>query len=157
MRISLSTVLNVAASVAFDQVKRPALLHYVAHPLIRFVPNTPFPITWQEGTYETEMYLFGLIPLGSQLIRIELPNRPADGSFRVRDNGRGHLASTWDHWIFIEPTNEGQCRYTDKVTIRAGLLTPFVWLFALVFYAWRQYRWKQVVQINFQPITNHKT
>ncbi|XWW48624.1 hypothetical protein JYG30_25185 (plasmid) [Fibrella sp. USSR17] len=152
MTIMLSTVLAISAEATFDQVKRPALLHYVAHPLIRFRPITPFPATWQEGTYETEMYLFGLIPLGRQLIRIELPDQPADSSFQVRDNGQGHLASTWDHWIFIEPINEGQCRYTDNVTIRAGLLTAFVWAFALGFYAWRQYRWKQLTRLHFQPI-----
>ncbi len=152
MTITISTVLATSVAIAYEQVKRPALLHFIAYPLIRFVPITPFPITWQESTYETEMHLFGLIPLGSQLIRIELPDQPADGSFRARDNGRGHLASTWDHWIFIEPTNEGQCRYTDKVTIRARLLTAFVWLFALGFYAWRQYRWKRLTRLHFQPI-----
>lgn len=128
------------------------LIHYVAHPLIRFLPITPFPATWQEGTYEKKMYLFGLIPLGSQLIRIELLDRPADGPFQLRDKGKGHMASTWDHWIFIEPINEGQCRYTDKVTIRAGLLTSFIWLFALGFCVWRQYRWKQLTRLHFQPI-----
>lgn len=152
MTITLSTVLAISAEAAFEQVKRPALLHYVAHPLIRFLPITPFPATWQEGAYETEMRLFDLISLGRQLIRIELPDQPADGSFQLRDNGQGHLASTWDHWIFIEPINGGQCRYTDNVTIRAGLLTAFVWAFALGFYAWRQYRWKQLTRLHFQPI-----
>lgn len=154
MTITLSSLLATSADVAFQQVKRPALLHYVAYPLIRFTPPTPFPSIWQEGEYETRMWLFGLVPLGQQVIRIELPDPLADGPFRMRDNGQGHLARTWDHWIFIEPTNEGQCRYTDNVTIRAGVLTPFVWLFALGFYAWRQHRWKRLVHLNFQPITN---
>ncbi|WP_040007210.1 hypothetical protein [Fibrisoma limi] len=154
MIVTLSSVLGASAELAYEQVKRPVLLHYVAHPLIRFVPQTPFPAIWQEGEYETKMLLFGLIPLGHQLIRIELPGLADDGSFRVRDNGQGHLARTWDHRIHIDPVDTGRCRYTDRVTVQAGLLTPFVWLFALGFYAWRQYRWKRLVRLNFQPI-NH--
>lgn len=155
MIVALSTTLTTAAEVAYQHVRCSALLHYVAHPLIRFRPTTSFPSLWQEGPYETELCLLGLIPLGRQTIRIELPNGPADGTFRVRDNGQGHLAHTWDHWITIEPLNANRCRYTDRIIIRAGLLTPFVWLFALGFYAWRQYRWQRLVQLDFQPI-NHQ-
>ena len=154
MTITLSSLLATSADVAYRQVKRPALLYYIAYPLIRFVPSSPFPALWQEGVYETQMQLFGLIPLGRQLIRIELPDHADDGSFRVRDNGQGHLARTWDHWIRIDPVDAGHCYYTDQVTVKAGLLTPFVWLFALGFYTWRQYRWKRLVLLNFQPI-NH--
>lgn len=154
MTIQLSSVLNVSAQTAFDQVKRPALLHYIAYPLIRFIPPTPFPLIWQEGEYETRMWLFGLVPLGRQMIRIELPDPSADGTFQVRDNGQGHLARTWDHWIIINPVGDRRCRYTDRVTVKAGLMTQFVWLFAMGFYAWRQYRWKRLVHLNFQPINN---
>jgi hypothetical protein len=154
MTIQLSSVLNVSAQTAFEQVKRPALPHYIAYPLIRFVPSSPFPSFWQEGVYETQMQLFGLIPLSRQLIRIELPQPADDGPVRIRDNGQGHLARTWDHWIIIDPVDTEYCRYTDRVTVQAGLLTPFVWLFALGFYAWRQYRWKRLARLNFQPINN---
>lgn len=154
MTITLSSQLATSAEVAFTQVKRPTLLHYIAYPFIQFVPSTPFPAQWQPGEYQTQLHLFRLIPLGHQLIRIELPNRATDGSFRVRDNGQGHLAHTWDHWITIEPFSANRCRYTDRVTVKAGLLTGFVWLFALGFYAWRQYRWQRLVQLNFQPINN---
>lgn len=156
MIVALSTTLTVAAEVAYEHVRRSALLHYVAHPLIRFRPETSFPSVWQPGSYETKLYLLGLIPMGRQTIRIELPDGPADGSFRVRDNGQGHLAHTWDHWITIEPLSANRCRYTDRVTIRAGFITPFVWLFALSFYVWRQYRWQRLVRLNFGQITIHK-
>jgi hypothetical protein len=33
----------------------------------------------------------------------------------------------------------------DRVDIRAGLLTPFIWLFAQGFYRWRQYRWGRLL------------
>ena len=152
MRITLSSVLAVTASVAFEQVKRPALLHYVAYPLIRFVPDQPFPEVWQSGRYETKMQLFGVIPLGRQTIGIEQPDATVSGSLILRDKGSGHLARTWDHWIYLKPLGEEQCQYTDRVTIQAGVLTPFIGFFALIFYAWRQHRWKKLVRLNFKPI-----
>ena len=155
MRLSLSSTLNRAALVAYEQDKRPALLHDGAHPLLQFRPETLFPSLWQRGSYEPKLYLFGLIPLGSQTIRIEIPEGPITGTFQMRDNGQGRLVRTWDHWIVIEPLDATRCRYTDRVTIRAGFGTPFVWLFALSFYAWRQYRWQRLVQLHFRPI-NHE-
>ena len=156
MTVLLSSALPVSAQTVFEQVKRPAMLHYVAHPIIRFLPQQPFPAVWLDGVYETRMRLFDTLPLGRQLIRIEIPANPVNGPFQLRDNGQGHLVRTWDHWITVSTITPDRCLYTDTVTIRAGLLTPFMWLFALVFYAWRQYRWKQAVQINFQP-TDHKS
>ncbi|MBE7004664.1 MAG: hypothetical protein E7425_10385 [Ruminococcaceae bacterium] len=32
-------------------------------------------------------------------------------------------------------------RYTDRVEIRAGWITPFIWLWANAFYAHRQRKW----------------
>lgn len=152
MTISLSTVLPVSAQVIVEQVKRPATLHYVSCPLIRFVPEQPFPLVWQNGPYETRMRLFNVLSLGRQIIRIELPENPATVPFRLRDNGHGQLANTWDHWITVSAIALDRCQYTDTVTVRAGLLTPIVWLFALGFYRWRQHRWRQFGQASFQPI-----
>lgn len=149
MTVSLSTALSAPAQRVFEQVKRPATLHYVAGPLIQFVPEKPFPAVWQNGAYETRMRLFGLLPLGRQVIQIEMPDNPTTGPFRLRDNGQGQLAHTWDHWITVSATAPDRCQYTDTVRVRAGLLTPIVWLFAFGFYAWRQHRWRQFFQLNF--------
>ncbi len=45
----------------------------------------------------------------------------------------------WDHWIFVAAEGGGT-RYTDRVNVEAGLLTPFIWRFARVFYGHRQRR-----------------
>jgi hypothetical protein len=95
------------------------------------------------------MALFGVLPLGRQRIGIEFPSPPT-GCYQVRDNGQGRIAHTWDHLITIEPLGATQCRYTDRVEVRAGILTPAVALFAALFYRHRQRRWRQLVANGFR-------
>ncbi|WP_375402516.1 hypothetical protein [uncultured Sphingomonas sp.] len=94
------------------------------------------------------MRLFGLVPIGEQwIVTSEPPAGP--GRYLFRDNGRGGLASRWDHLITIETLEPARCRYTDIVEIEAGLLTPFVWSFARLFYTHRQRRWRALVSSGF--------
>lgn len=98
------------------------------------------------------MRLFAFIPIGKQWIRIttqDLSNQSGHFHVELRDNGSSALISTWDHRILIEETKEG-CRYTDKIEIKAGLLTPFVAAFAWLFYRHRQKRWQRLVANGFQ-------
>lgn len=143
MRLRLATALPVPAECAWELVQTSALLEHVAAPVMRFVPVEPatLPAVWSDGTYRVRPLLFGLLPLGHQWIVI---GRPAVGAgfHRLRDNGRGSLARRWDHLITIEPAGADGCRYTDEVEVEAGVLTPFVWLFAQLFYRHRQRRWR---------------
>jgi hypothetical protein len=69
---------------------------------------------------------------------------------RIRDNGHGSLAAKWDHLITISQGTDGNVVYTDDVEVSAGWLTPFVWLYAHVFYRYRQYRWRRLVRRGFR-------
>lgn len=150
-RVELTTYLPCSPDEAWQRVQTSALLHHIAAPMLRFVPaGEPFPERWLPGSYRTGMLAFGVLPMGEQTIGIEIP--PADGERRVlRDNGHGQLIRRWDHWIFIEPEGEGT-RYTDRVDIDAGLLTPFVALFARVFYGHRQKRWRALAASDFRAL-----
>jgi hypothetical protein len=59
---------------------------------------------------------------------------------RLRDNGHSALIKTWDHRITIASDDQGGTLYRDEVEVRAGLLTPFIWVFAQIFYRHRQRR-----------------
>ena len=96
--------------------------------------------------------MFGLVPLGRQHIGIEYPPAERPGRYCLRDNGGGELVDVWDHCIGIDALTATRCRYTDTVTIRAGLATPVVGVLAYGFYWWRQRRWRTLVQRNFQPL-----
>lgn len=147
--ITVSTYLNAAPKVVRDHVQRTQLLEYVAKPILRFKPVEPpiFPEVWAEGNYRARMLFAGFIPLGFQNIGLEKPPMRGD-TWLVRDNGSGTLVKTWDHLIEVSPEGDGT-RYVDHVTIRAGLLTPFIVLFAHVFYRHRQRRWRRLVASGF--------
>ncbi len=143
MRVRLSTKLPITTEHAVALVAMPALLHYIAAPLLRFAPVDPpaLPQQWADGRYRVRVLLVGLLPIGRQWIDVSRQSG-SDGSYRMRDNGSGDLARHWDHWITIAPHPAGGCTYTDDVEIEAGLLTPFGWGFARLFYAHRQRRWR---------------
>jgi hypothetical protein len=108
-------------------------LSYIAKPLVFFKPIKPnvFPKEWEEQDYLVRMYLFYFIPFGEQTIRIELLKSKEEGEFILRDNGFGTLIKKWDHWIFIKKIDEKeQTIYTDRADIDAGILTPFIWIYA---------------------------
>jgi len=150
MRIGLETPLPCDVETAWAHLRTTRLLHYVARPLLRFDPVEPpvLPAEWQPGRYLVALRLFGVLPLGTQWIDIEIPaeeRRPDGPIHRVRDRGSSALLSTWDHRITLGPTPGGGCLYRDDVEIRAGLLTPTIWLFARLFFRHRQRRWRRLV------------
>ena len=131
----------------------PRLLLFVARPMIRFSPVNPqaFPVRWQETQYVLKITLFGVLPIGQQTVSISDTDRSSEkGQFHVelRDNGRGTVASTWDHLITIG-ASAGGCSYTDRVEVKAGVLTPFVLVFAWLFYWHRQRRLRLLARSGF--------
>ena len=135
-------------------VHTTALLDHVAAPLIRFVPRkqTPFPKEWEQQEYRAWMFLFGVIPLGWQAIVISFPDMPGKAHV-LRDQGYGPMMERWDHWIEVEPAEGGPgTRYTDRVTVEAGLLTPIVAFLGRVFFKHRQRRLRALAASGFAAL-----
>ncbi|MEO0462523.1 MAG: hypothetical protein AAF127_05295 [Pseudomonadota bacterium] len=150
--VELITRLGCSADEAWEHVQKSALLHHIAAPLIRFRPqDQPFPERWTPGEYRANMRFAGVLPAGWQAVVISFPEPRGDTRF-VRDNGYGPLIKRWDHWIVIEPHGESATRYTDRVHIEAGVLTPFVAAFARSFYGHRQERWRDLVRTQFAAL-----
>lgn len=148
MKISLSTGISCSWEEAAEQVLTTRLLHYIARPLVSFSPvgADPLPDTWTEGTHWVRLRLFGVLPLGKQAIVISI--LPVTRGFALRDAGYSTLIPVWDHTLTIEPSPKGAL-YTDTVEVKAGLLTPFIWLFAQVFFRHRQRRWRALAASGF--------
>lgn len=147
--IEVSTFLDAPPDTVRDHVERSELLEYITRGMIRFKAVDPpqFPERWSEGHYKAEMYWKGFLPVGSQTISIE--PQPMDGeTWSIRDNGHGSLIRTWDHMIEISPQNGGTY-YLDRISVDAGILTPFVAIFAGRFYRHRQKRWRRLVANRF--------
>ncbi|WP_147107639.1 hypothetical protein [Tateyamaria sp. syn59] len=147
--IELSTFLDAPPDQVWGALRTARLLHFVAHPILRFDPVDPpqLPERWAEGDYTVKMTWHGIIPLGRQVIRISHPEA-ADGVRQIRDNGSSALIRRWDHLVTVVPEGAGTL-YTDKVAIEAGALTWFVAQFARSFYAHRQKRWQHLVANGF--------
>ena len=151
MKVTIQTRLRCTAPRAWEEVQKPLLLSHVAAPFLKFEPlsSKGFPERWDEGNFFVKMLGFGFLPLG--LERIGISTRiDAEGVFYIRDDGGGTLVRSWDHLITIRPDGHEFCIYSDTVDISAGILTPFVWIFAQLFYRWRQHRWRCLVAGNFQ-------
>lgn len=150
MRLAISTLLNTPAERAWTEVQSSRLLAYIAWPLLTFKPmlSNRFPMVWTDGTHPVRVRGFGVVPMGKQMIGTTRPKLGPE-RYQIRDNGSGDFASRWDHLITIETTGPDQCRYTDEVEVRAGIFTPVVWGFAVMFYTHRQRRWRQLVGRGF--------
>ena len=149
-----ATTLNCPPERAWDEVQTSRLLAYITAPLVAFEPIDPLalPERWAEERYLVRMCLFGRIPFGTQWIVITRPvvdPTPGHQHYELRDNGHGDVIATWDHWIIMRATEDGRTHYTDRVEIRAGILTPFVWAYASLFYRYRQHRWRRLVAQDF--------
>lgn len=158
--MTVSCELDCSAKEAARQMVRPELLDHVAWPVMRFVPDRPHPSSWTPGEYPVRCVAFRVVPLGRQVIVIEVPESDQPGVHILRDNGRGlsgilRGVSRWDHSLTVRPheSDPHRARYSDDVVIEAGRLTPVVWLFASGFYRWRQYRWRRLARVAFAPLT----
>jgi hypothetical protein len=156
MMVDLEIALPVSPERVWAEVRTPRLLRHVAAPLITFQMLEPkaLPEQWHEGRFRVFMWFLGFIPFGRQWIVTSEPPPPDGAPDRantrcIRDNGTGDMVRVWDHWIFIRPGPDGGTLYRDRVDIKAGVLTPFVWLFAVWFYRHRQSRWRKLVDNGF--------
>lgn len=145
MRVSRSTRIDLPTATVWAEVQTAPLLKHIAWPMVRFIPvgETSLDAFRPGGRYQVKLRLFGFIPFGTQWIVTSL-HEPETGEWpkRLRDNGYSGLISKWDHWITIAPDADGGTHYSDDVEIAAGILTPFIWRFALIFYWHRQRRWR---------------
>jgi hypothetical protein len=149
--IEISTKLSAPLAQVAQHTATPALLNYVASPLIRFMPMQPayWPEQWADGgEYRANLLQFGFIPIGWQIIRTSIVSIQED-RYVLCDHGQGLLAKHWDHTITLQKSSNNATLYSDKVDIQAGWLTPFIVGFAHIFYRWRQRRWHRLIANQF--------
>jgi hypothetical protein len=143
MIATISTTLDTDADTAWELVQRTSTFLYVTRGLFRW-SNGQLPEKWLTGVkVRSRMFIFHLLPAWMhelQIIAIDDQKR----QFQTIEHGG--ILRAWNHAITVEPENEARCRYTDLVEIKAGLLTPMVWLLAHVFFRYRQMRLRGYVR-----------
>ncbi|MHA7835431.1 MAG: hypothetical protein ACX94A_13235 [Algiphilus sp.] len=146
MMARIATRYPCSAEALWQQITQPRSLVYVAAPLLVFTPvdGRPLPERWEVGVpYALRLHLLNCLPLGRHTIRLVTVD---PSTHTIESEEHGQMARVWNHRIHFHDVGGGQVHYSDEIEIRAGLLTPFIWLFAHVFYRHRQRRWKQLLQ-----------
>jgi hypothetical protein len=138
--------LSASPEAVWRETQRPALLEYVASPLVRFrwIEPPERPEHWPDGgTVRVRSYLFGFLPMGERVLVFE---RIDDEAREIQTREHDPMIRRWDHLITVRDDGADGARYRDRIEIDAGLLTLPVWLFAQWFYWHRQRRWRRVAK-----------
>ena len=157
MRVTLDLILECSPDAAWEAVHSPAVFRAVSGPWTTVESLEPggFPSRWPGGDHRVKLRMLGVLPMGTQLIR--LSDEVAPGVRTVHDTG-GPLSGpicivrSWHHQMAISAAPGGarpvsgsgagagaassaaeRTRFRDTLTVKAGVLTPFVtagfWVF----------------------------
>ena len=135
---------------AWENVKTPALLEFVAKGMIKFKSvNGDFPKHWEVGkTYGAKMRVLGFIPFGGvhylSIKKIDTEN------YTISTNEWDKGTKVWNHDVVMRDLGNGRIYYEDAITIYGGMMTGFITSFAKRFYKHRQKRWQIVAQENLK-------
>jgi ligand-binding SRPBCC domain-containing protein len=144
LRVKVSTTFNSSADKVWALVRRSDTLLFITRGFLGFSQSEKFPTQWQEGSTEnTRLLFFGHIPAWKHSITFQEIN---DSNRVLYTQEGGGLVPVWNHLIQVTPVQNGTCVYIDDVDVKAGLLTILVWLFANVFYRYRQLRWRLLLR-----------
>jgi hypothetical protein len=145
-KLTVYTEIPIGIGTAWDNVKTPALLQFVAKGMIKFkYVDGPFPKQWEVGkTYSVKMRVFGFIPFGGiHYLSIE---KIDDANFKISTKEWDKGAKVWNHDIMMRDLGGGKIYYEDSITIYGGMMTGFLTSFAKKFYKHRQKRWQIVAE-----------
>jgi len=132
---------------AWENIKTPALLEFVAKGMITFKPvNGNFPKQWEVGkTYGAKMQIFGFIPFGG--VHYLSIKKIDNENYMISTNEWDKGAKVWNHDVVMIDLGNDSIYYEDAITIYGGMMTGFITSFAKYFYKHRQKRW-QIVAYN---------
>ena len=142
MIVQKSSVFPASREEVFQKLQRLETLQYIAKPYAAFEPVGTDTAVWTVGsTSSYRFHLFGTIPYGTHTIHI-VRFDPDGISSR---EGNEHVP-VWNHDITLIPIDDSHTEYTDRVEIKAGWKTVFVWLWANAFYRHRQRKWIRLLK-----------
>ena len=141
MIVQKSALFPASKETVFRKLQQLETLQLIAKPFATFEPVGETVSTWEVGSTSAYRFrLFSLIPYGTHTIHI-LRFDPDGVSSREKN---AHVP-VWNHEISLVEKDESHTLYTDRVEIRAGWKTAFIWLWANAFYAHRQRKWVRLL------------
>ncbi|RJP94851.1 MAG: hypothetical protein C4518_02490 [Desulfobacteraceae bacterium] len=144
MIATIQTHFDIPADKAWNILKQKDTFLYITRGFLGFAGNRAWPEAFSEGQeIRTRLIFFHFLPAWKHVLRVI---RMDDRARELYSNEMGGAVRVWNHLIKIEPESDSRCRYTDQIDIRAGWMTLGVWLYAHVFYRYRQSRWKRLIR-----------
>jgi hypothetical protein len=143
LRIKASSVLPAGRDIVYSELRKISTLLYVCSPMAAFTPLDG-QNAWEAGArFRLKLKVMGL-DFGEHVIRVT-----RFGTHMISTEEHNRHVPKWNHTILLEDWGERRTKYSDVVEISAGLKTPFVWLWAHVFYRHRQRRWRKLLGRKF--------
>ena len=144
MIAKIQTYFDAPAEDAWELLKKRDTFLYITWGFLGFAGNKAWPERFFPGQeIHTRLIFFHILPTWRHVLRVV---RMEDRLMELYSNEQGGFIRTWNHLIKIEHESDGRCRYMDRIEIDAGWMTLGVWLYAHVFYQYRQYRWKRLIR-----------
>ena len=142
MIVQKTSIFPASRETVFRKLQQLETLQYIAKPFAGFEPVGEEMKVWAVGSTSSYRFkFFGFIPYGTHTIHI-IRFDPDVVSSR---EGNEHVP-VWNHDITMIPLDGSHTKYTDRVEIRAGWKTLFVWLWANAFYTHRQRKWIRLLK-----------
>ena len=114
----------------------------LAKPFATFEPVGESVQEWTAGSKSAyRLRLFGVIPFCIHTIYIVRFDQDGISSWEENEH-----VPLWIHDIEMIKLDGSHTEYTDRVEIKAGWKTIFIWLWAKAFYAHRQRKWIKLLR-----------
>lgn len=138
------SVFPVSPDIVWEKLQQLTTLQYIAKPFASFLPlNRTGDLTWEENkTFQFYFKLFCLLPFGVHTIHVVQFQKDI---YQIYTNEVNTHVPVWNHRIVLKEIDKNTTEYTDEVEIFAGWKTPFVCLWANLFYTHRQKKWLKLL------------
>lgn len=141
----IATELEAPAEKVWALLKRKQTFLYVTRGAMGIPAATTWPEEHREGSrVRGRLWFFHVVPGWVHEIRVESVDEERR---ELRTRERGGFVNVWNHRLKVEALPRGRSRYTDEIEVDAGALTPVVWVFAHLFYRYRQARWRSLAKV----------
>ena len=136
MRVLLKEILDCTPDAAWHAIHSPAVFREVSSPFLAVESLEPdgFPTRWEPGEHPATFTALGLVPMGTQIIRLHNETHRPDGVRILHDTGRGvsgalTAVTYWNHRMAIapDPAGTGKTLYRDQLTFRGRPATIALW------------------------------
>jgi hypothetical protein len=143
--VTVETILDAPPDAVWSAVLTPAAFAFVIRGLVALDGLDEIP-TWGPGsTVAGRLRVLG-VPFSRHRITVESVDHQRRA---LQSDEAGGPIHTWRHLITIDPLpgDPDRSRYTDRIEIDAGMLTPAIAAFAHLFYRVRQRRWRSLAPV----------